>query len=97
MSTFLNGTDVELFDSTDYGGPHPERWSLDRRNSITALGKCIYRQHPEFVIAVSKLFDTEVFNGSCSFGRNTYCHKGGSSYFSYSQDFGASTMLRIRL
>ena len=94
MSAFPNGTDVGLFDFTDYGGPQPERWSLDRMENITAPSTCIYRQHPEFVIAVSKLFNSEVFNGSCSFGRNTYCHMGGSSYDSYFQDLGASTVLR---
>jgi hypothetical protein len=61
MSSYTNGTQLILSDFTDYG--RPDQYAY---RNITAPEQCIYRQHPKFVSAISKLLNEEVFDRYCN-------------------------------
>lgn len=90
-SVDVNCTKLALYDFTDFDGSH----NYTSMN-ITAPVKCIYRQHPQFVIAVSRLLNKEIFNGSCHYYKQVSCQKGGDSERdrSYIPGLGAETVLR---
>lgn len=91
-STWVNRTDLALYDSTDYG--YPGAAQLTSLN-VTAPKECIYRQHPQFVVAVSRLLNHEIFNGSCSFTKTFNCRNYESnSNERFLPGFGAETVLR---
>lgn len=75
-STQSNGTALALHDFTDYG--KSEALPPTSINA-TAPKECIYRQHPQFVVAMSRLLNNEVFNGSCSSAKTFSCRAVGRS------------------
>jgi hypothetical protein len=75
-SVEVNGTDLVLHDFTDYGYQGASR---STSINITAPKECIYRQNPQFVVAVSRLLNNEIFNGSCSSIKTFNCRKPGRS------------------
>jgi hypothetical protein len=76
QSSQINGTDLALYDFTDYGDFDAVRstWL-----NVTAPKECIYRQNPQFVVAVSRLLNHDIFNGSCVLAKTFSCRGLGRS------------------
>ncbi|WQF90404.1 hypothetical protein CDEST_15418 [Colletotrichum destructivum] len=72
MSSHPDTTDLVLYDFTDNGGPSPYRYTF---KNISAPEHCIYRQHPTFVIAISTILNSEIFDGYCQWYKGTTCRK----------------------
>ncbi|WQF76703.1 hypothetical protein CDEST_01717 [Colletotrichum destructivum] len=72
MSSHPDTTDLVLYDFTDNGGPSPYRYTF---KNIRAPEHCIYRQHPTFVIAISTILNSEIFDGYCQWYKGTTCRK----------------------
>jgi hypothetical protein len=75
-STQVDGTDLVLRDFTDYGYSGAAQ---STSMNITAPEECIYRQNPQFVVAVSRVLNHDIFNGSCSSIKTFNCRKAGRS------------------
>jgi hypothetical protein len=92
-SAQVNGTDLALYDFTDYGD---QGATQSTSVNITAPKECIYRQHPQLVVAVSRLLNNEIFNGSCSVVKTFNCRDTGSSDSDdkFIPFLGAETVLR---
>jgi hypothetical protein len=92
-SAEVNGTDLALRDFTDYGAMETARLTL---MNITAPEECIYRQNPQFVVAISRVLNNDIFNGSCSLVKTFNCRKAGRSRSDdkFLQGLGTETVLR---
>jgi hypothetical protein len=93
MSSYENGTELTLYDFTDYGDFEPSRLSF---RNVTAPEPCIYRQHPQFAMAIANVFNNEIFNGTCGSYKGPNCHKahdGEYKWEGYTADLGATTVL----
>ncbi|UPX13759.1 uncharacterized protein EKO05_0004258 [Ascochyta rabiei] len=92
-SAWINGTDLALHDFTDYG--HTGAAQPVSMN-ITAPKECIYRQHPQFVVAISRLLNHEIFNGSCRLTKTFNCRDAeqSDSDEKFLPGLGAETVLR---
>ncbi|KAK1981889.1 hypothetical protein LZ30DRAFT_718893 [Colletotrichum cereale] len=72
MSSYPDTTDVVLYDFTDQGGPLPYQYTS---KNITAPEHCIYRQDETFVMAVSEVLQSEIFDGYCQSYKGLTCRK----------------------
>jgi hypothetical protein len=76
MSSVPMATNLTLYGLADEAGNGSTRYM---HRNITAPEQCIYRQHVEFVKAVSAVLHREVFQGYCTWYHGFHCYLSGNN------------------